>query len=243
MAKEYKLSPQRLKELQDEMNYLKTVREKEVAELIKEARSFGDLSENSEYDEAKNEQGKLYSRIAELEDILSNYVVIEEEEQSGDYVRLGSILYGFYGGGTGHYGDFPVKNGVYLKSRVMQVKDIPAGSSISYGPLFTTVRDTRIAIFPIGFADGLRRALSNVGKMMIHGQWAPIIGKICCDHTILDVTDLPDVKRGDYVTIWGRDGGLEQTPGDYARLVGATAAETTAVLNQRIPRIALPSKA
>ena len=92
MAKEYKLSPQRLKELQDEMNYLKTVREKEVAELIKEARSFGDLSENSEYDEAKNEQGKLYSRMAELEDILSNYVVIEEEETSGDYIRLGSTV-------------------------------------------------------------------------------------------------------------------------------------------------------
>ncbi len=82
MAKEYKLSPQRLKELRDEMNYLKTVREKEVAELIKEARSFGDLSENSEYDEAKNEQGKLYSRMAELEEILSNYVVIEEEEKT-----------------------------------------------------------------------------------------------------------------------------------------------------------------
>jgi transcription elongation factor GreA len=91
MAKEYKLSPERLKELQEEMNYLKTVREKEVAELIKEARSFGDLSENSEYDEAKNEQGKLYSRIAQLEEILSNYVVIEEEEQ-GDYVRLGSTV-------------------------------------------------------------------------------------------------------------------------------------------------------
>ena len=85
MAKEYKLSPQRLKELQDELNYLKTVREKEVAELIKEARSFGDLSENSEYDEAKNEQGKLYARIGELEDILSNYVVIE-------YIRLGSTV-------------------------------------------------------------------------------------------------------------------------------------------------------
>ena len=92
MAKEYKLSPQRLKELQEEMNYLKTVREKEVAELIKEARSFGDLSENSEYDEAKNEQGKLYSRIAQLEEILSNYVVIEEETDHGDYVRLGSTV-------------------------------------------------------------------------------------------------------------------------------------------------------
>jgi len=92
MAKEYKLSPERLKELQEEMNYLKTVREKEVAELIKEARSFGDLSENSEYDEAKNEQGKLYSRMAELDEILSNYVVIEEEETEGDYIRMGSTV-------------------------------------------------------------------------------------------------------------------------------------------------------
>ena len=92
MAKEYKLSSQRLKELQDEMTYLKTVREKEVADLIKEARSFSDLSENSEYDEAKNEQGKLYARIGELEEILSNYVVIEEDESEGDYVRLGSTV-------------------------------------------------------------------------------------------------------------------------------------------------------
>ena len=92
MAKEFKLSPQRLKELQDEIVYLKTVREKEVAELIKEARSFGDLSENSEYDEAKTEQGKLYSRIAEVENILSNYVVIEEDEEAGNDIRLGSTV-------------------------------------------------------------------------------------------------------------------------------------------------------
>ena len=91
MKKEYKMSAQGAQELKDELTYLKTVREKEVAELIKEARSFGDLSENSEYDEAKNEQGKLYSRMAELEEILSNYVVIEEEA-SGDDVSLGSTV-------------------------------------------------------------------------------------------------------------------------------------------------------
>ena len=90
MAKEYKLSPQRLKELQDELNYLKTVREREVAEQIKEARSFGDLSENSEYDEAKNEQGKLYSHIAEIEAILASYVLIEEKPISATAVSLGS---------------------------------------------------------------------------------------------------------------------------------------------------------
>ena len=79
MAKQYKLTPKHMEELKEELNYLKTVREKEVAELIKEARSFGDLSENSEYDEAKNEQGKLFSRIAEIEAVLSNYVLIEEQ--------------------------------------------------------------------------------------------------------------------------------------------------------------------
>lgn len=93
MAKEYKLSAERHQELKDELNYLKTVREKEVADQIKEARSFGDLSENSEYDEAKNEQGKLYSRIAEVETILQNCVVIEgEHEHDGKSVRVGSRI-------------------------------------------------------------------------------------------------------------------------------------------------------
>ncbi len=92
MAKEFKLSAERLEELKTELNYLKTVREKEVAEQIKEARSFGDLSENSEYDEAKNEQGKLYSRIAEVEAILSNYVIIEDHTKDPDAVRLGSRI-------------------------------------------------------------------------------------------------------------------------------------------------------
>lgn len=82
MAKEFKLSPQRYEELKVDLNFMKTVREKEVAEQIKEARSFGDLSENSEYDEAKNEQGRLYSRIAEVEAILNHCVVIEEVEDN-----------------------------------------------------------------------------------------------------------------------------------------------------------------
>ncbi len=80
MAKEYKLSSKRLDELKEELNYLKTVREKEVAEMIKEARSFGDLSENSEYDEAKNEQAKLYGRIAEVENIINHAVIIDETD-------------------------------------------------------------------------------------------------------------------------------------------------------------------
>ena len=92
MEKGYKMSQARYDELSQELNYLKTTRSDEVAEQIKVARGFGDLSENSEYDEAKNEQGKLYSRMAELEDILSNYVVIEEDEEAGNDIRLGSTV-------------------------------------------------------------------------------------------------------------------------------------------------------
>ena len=90
MKKTFKVSKERLQELRDELEYLKTVREKEVADQIKEARSFGDLSENSEYDEAKNEQGKLYSRIAEVENILANYEIIEEGAEGADTVTPGA---------------------------------------------------------------------------------------------------------------------------------------------------------
>lgn len=92
MAKEYKLTIFRRNELTEELNYLKTVREKEVAEQIKEARSFGDLSENSEYDEAKNEQARLYGRIAEVEDILSHAVIIDDTEEGTGHIGLGCTV-------------------------------------------------------------------------------------------------------------------------------------------------------
>lgn len=94
MAKEFKLTRERLKELEEELNYLKTTREKEVAEQIKEARSFGDLSENSEYDEAKTEQGKLYSKIAEIKVLIDNAEIVDniDHDAPKDTVTLGSIV-------------------------------------------------------------------------------------------------------------------------------------------------------
>ncbi len=89
---EYKMSAAGLEELKKELNYLKTTRSDEVAEMIKVARGFGDLSENSEYDEAKNEQGKLYSRIGELEEIILHAVVIDEGDMPSDQVTIGSTV-------------------------------------------------------------------------------------------------------------------------------------------------------
>ena len=92
MAKEFKMSQARYDELKQELDYSKTTRADEVAELIKEARGFGDLSENSEYDEAKNEQAKVVSRIAELEELISNAQIISETEIQADVVNLGSVV-------------------------------------------------------------------------------------------------------------------------------------------------------
>lgn len=88
-VKEFRMSQERYDELKKELDYSKTTRADEIAELIKEARGFGDLSENSEYDEAKNEQGKLYSRIAELEDILLHAVIVDEAEMDSDKISIG----------------------------------------------------------------------------------------------------------------------------------------------------------
>ena len=90
----YRMSSERLEALKEELNYLETVREKEVAELLKEARSFGDLSENSEYDEAKAEQGKLYSKIAELKDLIENAEIVDNSDDNlpKDSVTLGSVV-------------------------------------------------------------------------------------------------------------------------------------------------------
>ena len=92
MAKEFKITSLRLADLEKELNYLKTTREREVAAMIAEARSYGDLSENSEYDAAKNEQAKLYGRIAEIEDILSHAVIIEDENEATGRVGLGCLV-------------------------------------------------------------------------------------------------------------------------------------------------------
>ena len=89
---EYKMSAAGLEELKKELTYLKTVRSDEVAEMIKVARGFGDLSENSEYDEAKNEQGKLYSRISELEEVILHAVIIDEDDQPSDQVTIGATV-------------------------------------------------------------------------------------------------------------------------------------------------------
>ncbi|MCD7994685.1 MAG: alanine racemase [Clostridia bacterium] len=154
-------------------------------------------------------------------------------QMPGDYIRVGSILYGI---SPKQYSGCGIRNCMSMNTYIVQIKWIPKDTEVSYGPLYKTARRTRIAVVPVGFADGIRRALSNKGEMLVRGKRVPIIGKICCDHTILDVTDIEDVKVGDEVTIFGKNGEVSQIAGDYAMLCNASAPETTVIFSSRIPR-------
>jgi len=134
---------------------------------------------------------------------------------------------------------FNVDQAVSLKTRIVQTKTLEEGVGVSYGATFVTSRPVRIALTPIGYADGLRRSLSNRGFMIVCGRKAPIIGKICCDVTILDVTNIPEAREGDVVTIFGREHAEEQYVYHYADLYPASVSEVTATLTSRIPRFYL----
>ena len=150
-----------------------------------------------------------------------------------DYVRVGSLLLGTdtdlpYGTQSVH--------AVQLKSRIYQIKEIDAGRPVSYGPIAHTLRPSRIAVVPIGYADGLRRTIQNKASLIVNGQFVPLIGKICMDYLMLDVTDI-DAKVGDIVTVFGRDGNAVQELWQMAELYGGTMGEVPTVITPRVPRI------
>lgn len=163
--------------------------------------------------------------------LLSTTPFLHMPEYCFDYIRIGSLFLGLIS-----VPDLNILPAVTLKTVICQTRQFERGVFISYGPDFTTLRPTKTAIVPIGYADGLRRSLSNRGYMLIRGQMVPIIGKICCDFTILDVTDLPDADVGDVVTIFGRDGTACQSVSTYAALYPASEPEVTSNFSQRIPR-------
>lgn len=150
-------------------------------------------------------------------------------EHQYECVRLSGLL----------VGEVPVGNirqAFSLHSRIFQIKTLPAEWPISYDALFHTLRETRIAVVPCGFGDGLFRSLSNRGYMLVRGKRAPMIGKICCDYTMLDITDIPEVHEYDVVTILGKDGQEEITPSQLAALCPASISEMLSELQPRVGR-------
>lgn len=159
-------------------------------------------------------------------------------------VRVGALLYGYCLPLVTPPGDrlkpLPVFEPVLsFKTRVVFLKDHPAGTPLGYGASFYTRRPSRIATLPVGYADGLNRALSNRGRVIVRGKYARITGNVSMDLTLVDVTDIPNVSVGDEVTLIGRSDGATITAAELARDLGTIPYEVLCSIGKRVPRIYL----
>ncbi|MBI3596819.1 MAG: alanine racemase [Nitrospirae bacterium] len=151
-------------------------------------------------------------------------------------VRPGIVLYG-YAPSSSAKDSIPIKPVMTLKTRIIHLKRVPAGTPISYGRTFTTRRESLIAVLPIGYADGYSRAWSNRGQVLIDGQRVPVIGRVCMDMTVVDVTDLPTVRIGAETVLIGAQGTETLWADALARQLGTIPYEILCAVSHRVPRL------
>lgn len=162
--------------------------------------------------------------------------VIDMPQVDLDMVRMGIAMYGMYPSDEVKKEKVELFPALDLKSHVTMVKEIPAGEKVSYGGTFTTTRTTKLATVSVGYGDGYPRALSSKGYVLVRGQKAPIVGRVCMDQMMVDVTDIENVTRADIVTLIGKDGDAEITVEEIAALAGTFNYEFVCDLGKRIPR-------
>ena len=150
--------------------------------------------------------------------------------------RVGVILYGLPLD-TLSGCSIPLKPVMSIRSAISMVKTVQKGDCISYSRRFTAPKELRLATVPIGYADGYLRAFSNKSKMIVNGHYAKVVGSICMDQLLLDVTDIPDVKAGDFVTVVGSDGDCQVTFGELADIAGTIHYELVCLVSRRVPRV------
>ncbi len=153
-----------------------------------------------------------------------------------DLVRPGVAVYGLHPSDEVRLPD-AFRPALAFKTQAAQVKDIPVGEGISYGATYITATPTRIAVLPVGYADGFRRAPANWGEVLIRGQRAPLVGRVCMDQCMIDVTHVPGVRTGDEVVLIGRQGDDELAADAVARRLGTISYEVVAELLARVPRV------
>ena len=154
-----------------------------------------------------------------------------------EMVRSGIVTYGMYPSTEVSPELLKLEPALQFLSRVTHVKVLPAGREVSYGGTFVTTRDTRIATVPVGYADGYRRQLSGKFYVLIHGKKAPILGRICMDQLMVDVTDIPETAVNDRVTLVGRDGEEVITMEQIAAAADSFNYEFVCGISRRVPRI------
>ncbi|MBN1067790.1 alanine racemase [Clostridium botulinum] len=172
-----------------------------------------------------------------IKHISNSGAIIDMPKTYLDSVRAGIILYGYYPSDEINKDNIKLKPALTLKASLTRVQELDINSYISYGKTFKTERKSIIATLPIGYADGYSRLLAPGAKVIINGKFAPIIGRICMDQCMIDVTDIDDIHVGDEVIILGEDGNLKLTANDLAKSMGTINYEILCMLKYRIPRV------
>ena len=163
--------------------------------------------------------------------------IIRVPEANLSIVRAGITIYGIYPSSEGERDIVKLAPVMELKSHITYVKDVPAGAAISYGGTYVADKKKRVATIPVGYADGYPRQLSNKGWVLIHGKKAPILGRVCMDQFMADVTEIDNVKKGDEVTLLGRDGDEFISIEEMGDLCGRFSYEFACDISPRVPRV------
>ena len=163
--------------------------------------------------------------------------IMEAPEVQMDMVRNGICLYGLYPSEEVQKERLPLKPAMELKAYVSYVKTLEPGVEIGYGGTYTTTKKTRVATIPVGYADGYSRCLSGKGSVLIHGKKAPILGRVCMDQFMVDVTDIDNVCVGERVTLFGKDGDSCITIEEISAMAHSFNYEFVCDIGKRIPRV------
>ena len=153
-----------------------------------------------------------------------------------DLVRPGISLYGCYPS-PGAERTIPLRQAMTLRTRIALLKKAPTGRAISYGRTYTAPRDMRVAILPVGYGDGFDRRFSNCGRALVRGEEVSVVGRVCMDQCLIDVTDLPRVEVGDEVVLYGRQGDRSILIEDCAAGIGSIPNVLVCAVSKRVPRV------
>ena len=170
-----------------------------------------------------------------MKHMANSAAVLDLPESHFDLVRPGIMIYGHYPSGEVSH-SVALKPAMRLRTEISFLKTVPPGTSISYGRTFVTDRETKVATLPIGYGDGYPRLLSNRGQVIVRGRRAPLVGRVCMDMCMIDVSHVPEVQAGDEVTLFGEDPPVEE----IASMVGTINYEVVCDVGKRVPRLYVP---
>ena len=163
--------------------------------------------------------------------------IIRVPEANLNAVRAGITIYGIYPSNEVERDIVKLIPAMELKSHISYIKTVEPGAAFSYGGTFTAKKEMKVATIPVGYADGYPRSLSNKGWVLIHGKKAPILGRVCMDQFMVDITKIPDAKAGDEVTLIGKDGKEFISIEKFGDLSGRFSNEFACDISKRVPRV------